>query len=250
MGTLLLVGCASDQGAPEPPSAPALIDSAIAAHGGSVLDRAAVTFRFRSDTFRVRRDDGRFRYTRTYTDSLGRPVREVLSNDSLYRVVDGRRAALDDEGRSDVRTAVNSVVYFALLPYFLDAPAVQAAYDGRDTVRGVPYHRVRVTFREEGGGQDHQDRFVYWFRADSTYAMDYLAYAYGLGAGEEPGTRFRAAFNTRRVAGVRFADYRNLAADTLSPGALGRYAELLEQDALRQVSVVALDSVRVRPLDR
>jgi len=236
---------------PEPaPSARAVVDSAIAAHGGAVLDHAVVSFDFRGTDFRLRQDGGQFRFQRSYTDSLGRRVREVLSNDSLYRVVDGTRVDLADAQRRTVETAVNSVAYFALLPGPLDDPAVQATYAGRDTIRGAPYHRIEVTFQQEGGGRDWQDRFLYWFHAD-TYAMDFLAYAYGLGApGEDAGTRFREAYNVRRLQGVRVDDYRNFTRDGLAPDAMRRYPQLWAADALTLVSRIELDSVRVRPLPR
>jgi hypothetical protein len=230
-----------------PPSGPAVVDSAIAAQGGATLDRAVVRFTFRGDRYRIRQDAGDFRFQRTTTDSLGRTVREVLSNDSLYRTVDGERVELSEEERLALETTVNSVSYFALLPHPLKDPAVQASYDGRDTVGTEPYHRIRVTFQQEGGGEDWQDVFYYWFHTD-TYAMDYLSYAFGLAPGEETGTRFREAFNVRRVEGVRFADYHNYTDTTLAPDEMPRYPELLEEGALELVSDVKIDSVQVRPL--
>lgn len=231
-----------------PPQARAIVDSAIAAHGGAVLDRAVVSFDFRGTDFRLRQDGGAFRFQRTLTDSLGRTVRDVLSNDSLYRTVNGARVDLSEDERRSVETAVNSVAYFALLPHPLSDPAVQATYDGRDTLRGIPYHRIRVTFQQEGGGRDWQDRFLYWFHPD-TYAMDFLAYAYGFGPAEEAGTRFREAYNVRRAQGVRFADYYNYTDTSLALGQLQRYPELWAEDDLTLVSRVELDSVRVRPLE-
>lgn len=229
------------------PSGRAVVDSAIAAHGGAVLDHAVVTFTFRGVDFRLRQDAGRFRYQRTYTDSLDRTVREVLSNDSLSRTVDGSRVTLSDDERGSVETAVNSVAYFALLPHPLGDPAVQTAYRGRDTLDGTTYHRVRVTFEQDGGGRDWQDRFLYWFNTN-TYAMDYLAYAYGFAPGEERGTRFREAYNVRRIEGVRVADYANYTDPSLALDALDRYPDRFNDDALTLVSRVELDSVQVRPL--
>ena len=241
---LLLGAC----GAPAPsPSAEAVIDSARAAHGAPVLDRALVTFDFRGDAYRLRQDGGAFHYRRAYADSLGRPVVEGLTNDSHYRVVEGDTVSLSPSEQSAVETTVNSVAYFTLLPEPLDDPAVQPSYSGRDTIDGVPYHRVQVTFRQEGGGTDWEDVFVYWFRAD-TYDMDYLAYAYGQGPDEEAGTRFREAYNVRQVNGVRMADYYNYTVDTLSAEQMTRYPDLLAQDAVRLVSRIELDSIRVRPL--
>ncbi len=241
---LLLGAC----GAPAPsPSAEAVIDSARAAHGAPVLDRALVTFDFRGDAYRLRQDGGAFHYRRAYADSLGRPVVEGLTNDGPYRAVEGDTVTLSPSEQSAVETTVNSVAYFTLLPAPLGDPAVKPSYSGRDTIDGVPYHRVQVTFRQEGGGTDWEDVFVYWFRAD-TYDMDYLAYAYGQGPDEEAGTRFRAAYNVRRRGGVRVADYHNYTADTLAADQMAQYPDLLEKDALEQVSEIEVDSVQVRPL--
>jgi len=244
LATLLLgpLGCTSG---PPSPTGAAVIDSAQAAHGSSILSQARIQFQFRGDHYTLHHDDGRFRYRRAYVDSLGRAVTEVFASDTTSRVVEGTPVSLSPEEQTDVETTVNSVAYFALLPEPLGDPAVQPSYQGRDTIRGVPYHRVQVTFQQAGGGRDWQDVFLYWFRAD-TYAMDYLAYAYGLGPDEETGTRFRSAYNVRRVGGVRFADYRNHTDTTLTPEQMDRYPALLEQDALRMVSRIELDSVRVR----
>lgn len=244
---LIFVGCQSSS-SPSSPAAPAVIDRAIQAHGVDVLDHATMTFTFRSTTFRLRHHrDGRFHYRRALTDSLGQSVVEGITNDGPYRVIDDDTTTLGPDGRTEVETAVNSVAYFARLPAPLDDPAVQPSYSGRDTIDGTPYHRVRVVFKQEGGGSDWEDVFLYWFRTDA-YTMDYFAYAYGLGADEETGTRFRAADNVRRRGGVRIADYDNYTADTLSPDQMHRYPDLLARDLLTHVSRVALDSVEVRTL--
>ena len=237
--SLILAACG-------PSEAQRIVDEAIAAHGGQVLDHAVVEFDFRGQHFVVRRDGGRFHYDRTYTDSTGASVREVLSSDSLYRAVSGDRVDLSQEERRAVETAVNSVVYFAFLPYRLNDPAVQKRLLGTDTLRGATYDVVEVTFEQQGGGRDWQDRFVYWFH-QSRHTMDYLAYHYHTDGG---GSRFREATNPRTVDGLRVADYLNYTApgDTMGPG-VERYADLLEQGALEKVSEVRLENVRVQPLD-
>lgn len=241
---LLLGACHSPESSP---SATAVIDSARAAHGSSVLKRAVVTFDFRGDAYRIHQDGGQFHYRRAYTDSLGRFVTEGITNDGLYRVVEGDTVSLSPSERDAVETTVNSVTYFTLLPEPLGDSAVQPTNSGRDTIEGVPYHRVRVTFRQDGGGSDWQDVYMYWFHAD-TYMMDYFAYAYGQGPDEEPGTRFRKAYNIRRLHGVRVADYYNYTADTLTAEQLAQYPDLLENGALELVSKIEIDSVQVRPL--
>lgn len=246
MVLLLSVGCESPR--PHLPSADAVVDSAVATHASAPLDRAVISFHFRGDRYRLRRKEGQFHYQRRYTDSLGRSVHEGITNDGPYRVVDGDTTLLSEEDRTHIDTAVNSVAYFALLPSPLQDPAVQANYDGRDTISGISYHRIQVTFRKEDGGADWEDHFLYWFRTDN-YAMDYLAYAFGLGADDSnSGTRFREAYNTRRVNGVRFADFRNYTADTLGPNHMTRYPALRASEALSLVSRIELDSIQVRRL--
>jgi len=245
---LLTSACQPANDTDAPPSAEAVVDSALATHGASILDRAVVTFTFRGDRYRIRQNDGRFHYRRAYTDSLGRAVQEGFTNAGVYRVVDDDTVSLSDDEQSSVRTTVNSVSYFALLPHSLGDAAVQPHYSGRDTLNGVPYHRIRVTFQQQGGGQDWQDVFIYWFRTD-TYAMDYLSYAFGLAPGDtDTGTRFREAYNVRRINGVRVADYMNYTSDTLATDRMHLYPDLWRQDALERVSRVEIDSVEVRPL--
>ena len=257
--SLFLIGCGSGDsssdaspGAAATPSADSLtsqavVTKAVTAHGGPVIDTSVVTFTFRGDRFRLLHNHGRFQYERITTDSLGQSVREVLANDSLYREVDGRPVALTDQQRARLNTAVNSVSYFALLPHALTDPAVQSKRLGIDTIRSVPYHRVEVTFQQQGGGPDWEDRFVYWFQTE-TMEMNFLAYAYGLGEGDsDPGHRFREAYNVRTVKGVRFADYINYTDSTLTPKTLERYPDRLGSETLEEVSRIELSSISVQP---
>lgn len=230
------------------PAAQALVTATLATHGSHALDRAELAFAFRGTPFTVRRHEGRFRYARTLTDSLGRTVEEVVDNDGVHRFVDGAEVPLDPAAARRVETAVNSVAYFALLPLPLRDPAVQPRALGPDTIRGEPYERLEVTFDEDGGGRDYEDRYLYWLHADR-HTVDYLAYTYELGANETgpnaTGSRFREVIGVHEISGVRLQDYRNLTADV--GDALERYPTLYEADSLRVVSEVVLDSVRVTP---
>lgn len=245
---LLVVSSGCTDPAPHPATdIDAYLDTVIAAHGGDVLDRAVVRFTFRGDAFTLCRNAGRFRYERATTDSLGRAVVEGLTNTDVYRVVAGDTVALSPDARGAVATAVNSVAYFALLPYPLQDPPVQATYAGPDTVAGAAYHRVAVSF-DQGGGQDYEDVFLYWFAQDD-HAMDYLAYAFGVGGpAADRGTRFREATNVRTVGGVRWADYENYRAPTLGPSSLARYPSAWANDAVEHVSTVALQDISVTPI--
>jgi len=79
--------------------------------------------------------------------------------------------------------------------------------------------------------------------------MDYLSYAFGLAPTDtDTGTRFREAYNVRRVEGARFADYRNYTSDTLGYDRMALYPDLWARDALELVSRIEIDSLQVHPL--
>ncbi len=233
---VLLISC---RGEPDPQE---IVEAAIEAHGGPHLDHAIVTFDFRGKHFTIRRDGGLFSYERAYTDSTGN-IREVLSNDSLYRERDGIRVPLSERQRLSLEEAINSVVYFSLLPIPLDDPAVQKEYLGQAAVNGELYDQVGVTFREEGGGRDYQDRFVYWFHADRR-TMDYFVYTFDNNGG---GTRFREAVNPRIINGVRFADYMNYSSDLIGDD-IENYDQLVATGNLELVSTIEMHNITVAPL--
>lgn len=226
-------------------SAQVIVDQAIATHGGAVLRHAVVAFDFRGKHFKITRRDGLFTYERTYSDSTG-DVHEVLNNDGIYREVNGERVTLTEAQTNSLLTTLNSVPYFALLPFNLGDPGVHKRYLGETTVNGEPYHEVEVTFSPENGGSDYEDRFVYWFHRDR-HTMDYLAYDYHR---DETGTRFRQAFNPRIINGVRFADYHNFVSDSLPRPdmPIERYDTFFESGAVKLFSEIILDSVTVQPL--
>lgn len=220
-----------------------IVDRAIEAHGGDVIEHAEIEFDYRGKHFKVLRDGGRFSYERIYTDSTG-DVHEVLNNDEVYRMVNGARVELEEKTRYSIQETLNSVVYFGLVPYFLNDPPVIKKYLGTDTVEGAPYHLIEITFMQEGGGPDYEDRFIYWIHQDR-YTMDYLAYDFHINDG---GTRFRKAFNVRTINGIRFADFYNYSSDVLpQPGTpIETYPRLLEADSLNLLSEIVWEEVTIR----
>lgn len=212
IGLLLLlwftVSCANNDTAPPPVAskAEALIAKAIAAHGGDRYRNMEAQFTFRGTPFTIQHKGGLFRYTQQRIDSLGDTIHYVLDNDGLHKTInDSPTMVWAEKEQAKYGETTNSVVYFALLPYGLQAPAVQAKYIDSVFLRGNPYHKVGVTFSPEGGGVDYEDRFVYWIHAQS-HTIDYLAYAYHTNGG---GMRFREAYRVQMVNGVRWQDYIN-----------------------------------------
>jgi hypothetical protein len=242
---LLLAACQGRQQAGEAaaaaPGAQEIVDAAIARHGGERYADSQIEFRFRERDYRAWRQGWRWHYTRSYTDTAGHHLRDLLSSGGLIREIDGQPVSLSAKDSSAYANSVNSVLYFALLPYFLNDEAVIKEYDRAVEIKGQPYHRLRVSFREEGGGKDYDDEYLYWFHRDSL-TLDYLAYSYHTDGG---GQRFREAFNPRTVNGIRFADYRNY-----KPQAKGARLEqldsLFQQGELEQLSLIENENIRVQ----
>ncbi len=183
-----------------------VIDKSIEFHQMGSLDNAEFSLTFRDIDYTYRNDNGMYEYTRTQIDSLGATVLDKMDNDTLIRYTNGVATDVVDEKRAAYTRSVNSVIYFFRLPFGLNDPAVNKVYLGETEIKGKAYHEVKVTFDQEGGGEDFDDVFLYWFDKED-YSMDYLAYLYHTDGG---GMRFREAINPRRVNGMLIQDYINL----------------------------------------
>lgn len=220
-----------------------IVEASIERHGGAdAFEDIRIQWDFRDVPFEVVRDDGRFHYQRTVMDSLGRPVVQVMENEGTWIEVDGERREVDDATRRSIETAVNSVVYFGFLPFRLDDPSVQLRDLGTAELEGEPYRKIEVTFAQEGGGRDWDDRFLYWFHTEDD-TLDYLAYRE---QNEARTTRFRRAVNRREVGPLLLQDYENY---TMEGGIddIADYDRLFEAGELTLVSMVEFDDVQIDP---
>ncbi|MEX2295573.1 MAG: DUF6503 family protein [Gemmatimonadota bacterium] len=236
MGSLLgASACAVSSDSPT-----AIVDAAIAQHGGDLFENSRIRFTFRGTRFEYFRDGGAFRYERTFRDPLGSVVNEVMVNDGTRRLENGGAVALADDERMQVEYDVNSVIYFGFLPFRLRDPAARLQTLARDTVQGAPYHRIEVTFDAEGGGVDSDVRFVHWIHQDSL-TLDYFGYRYSRDGG---GVRFRRAVNRREIGGILVQDFENYApADAVED--IADLAQHFEEGSLDLLSLVALEEVEV-----
>ncbi len=246
LSILFVAGCTSETS--KDPQA--IVDAAITAHGGGVLEHAVYSFTFRGTPFSLMQNGGRFEYKRTKTDSLGQTIEDTVDNEGAHRLVDGEASIMDQITPRRINTDLISMAYFARLPVPLNDEAVNKRYVGSQTIQGESYDVVEVTFDQAGGGRDYQDVFVYWFHADR-HTMDYLAYSYILGADETgpnaTGIRFREAGNVREIGGYRVQDYRNFTADAGTD--LAEMGLMFEAGELRVVSDILLEDVRVEPIE-
>lgn len=223
----------------KPLTADAIIEKAIERAGGERYEKAKIDFIFRKNTYTSNRDGGVFEFTRTLKDSLGE-VKDVLNNEGLKRYREGQEVKLSDSLAGLYTESVNSVHYFVQLPYGLDGPAVQKELIGQDSIAGRPYYEIRVTFKQEGGGADHEDIYMYWVNKDN-FTIDYFAYRFYVNDG---GIRFRVAVNPRVIEGLRFVDYENFKTEDLSTP-LENLDELYEQGRLEKVSEIKNDILKV-----
>jgi hypothetical protein len=216
-----------------------IIDQAIEAHGGELYEKARISFDFRDRHYEIFKSPERFEYSREFVDSIG-TVKDVLNNDGFIRTVNGKVAILPEERVVAFSNSVNSVAYFAYLPYGLNDPAVFKSYLGETEIEGGKYHLIKVTFSAESGGKDHEDEFLYWVNQNN-FQVDYLAYSYLTDGG---GVRFRKAIESRMVEGILIQDYKNYSTVEKSTSIMD-LEELYSKGELEWLSDIILENVKV-----
>jgi hypothetical protein len=202
---LILTSC-KDQKAADLNIAQNVIDRAINRVGGEQFKASEIEFDFRDRHYKALRKGWKFQYERIWKDSL-REFKDVLSNTGFQRFVNDSMVSVPDSMATKYTSSINAVHYFSILPFGLNDKAVNKYNLGNVEVKGKSYYKIKVTFDEEGGGEDFEDVFVYWINTE-TFEVDYLSYSY-----EEDNNdidlRFREAYNRRTVNGLTFADYNN-----------------------------------------
>lgn len=223
----------------EKETAQSIIDKAIAISCMGNCEQANIAFTFRKNSYTSIRKGGDYILTSVKHDSTG-IVRDELTNEGFSRTVNGALVTLTEEDALKYGNNVNSVHYFAQLPYGLNAPAVNKTLLGEIVIKGNNYYQIAVDFNEEGGGTDFEDKFVYWIHKEH-YTLDYLAYSYAVNGG---GIRFREAYNPRVVNNMRFVDYNNYKPATLQTK-LEELPVLFENGSLKLLSKIETEEVEV-----
>lgn len=232
---LLVYSCGSPT-----PTAQEVVDNAIDASGTKQLSNASSMFSFRNVAYEYFTSNGRFSYSRTQKDSVGNEVKDVLTNSGLKRFINNSEVSVTEKKREAYAASVNSVIYFAFLPFSLNDAAVNKELTGTVKIADKDYYKVKVTFNADGGGEDFEDVFYYWFDT-ADYSMDYLAYSYNEDDGK--GIRFRVAYNTRKISGVTIQDYKNLKPTIKDSVPLAEIDQAYEQGKLSELSLIELDDV-------
>ncbi|HNP18913.1 MAG TPA: hypothetical protein PKL31_10800 [Fulvivirga sp.] len=195
----LFIGCSSGN---DPQK---IVDETLAVSGSNKLDNSKVEFVFRDKEYGFKRSpNGLYEMVRLFKDSTGL-VRDVVTNHSFHREINGKEVSVADSMAFKYTNSINSVIYFALLPYGLNDAAVIKSYMNDENIKDKIYHKIKVTFKQEGGGVDYEDEFIYWINKETKF-VDYLAYSYHT---DEGGLRFREVINPRMINGLRVVDYIN-----------------------------------------
>jgi hypothetical protein len=216
--------------------ADSIVNRAIEAHGGTLYDTADYSFVFRGNKYRFINNGDHFEYSSEVQkgDSL---VKDVMTQDQFKRSINSTLQTLNKEDAGKYSETLNSVIYFATLPHKLHDASVNTKFVEETTIKGKKYDVISATFGQDGGGKDFNDEYQYWINKDN-HKIDYLAYNYQVNEG---GVRFRAAFNTRVIAGVTFQDYVNYEAPVKT--ALKDLPQLYEQGKLKEVSQILTENV-------
>jgi len=183
-----------------------IVDKTIEVSGGDKFNTSTISFDFRDIHYKAIRNNGLYQYERFITDSVGQ-IRDVLSNDGFKRYINEKEVIVVDTMAAKYTRSVNSVHYFSVLPFGLNDAAVIKEYLGEVAIKNKMYYKIKISFSQEGGGDDYEDVFVYWIGKED-FKADYLAYSY-MDSPTELGLRFRKAYNERYVNNLRFVDYNN-----------------------------------------
>ena len=212
-----------------------IINEAITAHGGELYNQAAYSFIFRNHKYRFINNKDQFSYSVNYNgknDTL-----DIMTNETFERRINGTKVVLSSKEENKYRNKLNSVIYFATLPYKLKDSSVNTKFIETRTIKDLYYDVIEVTFNQEGGGEDYDDEFYYWINQE-TKKIDYLAYNYRVNNG---GVRFRSAYNKRVIGGITFQDYINWKASVGTP--LKELPSLYEQNKLTELSRIVTERV-------
>jgi len=218
-----------------------IVDKSIAVSGGDLYKTSDISFDFRDRKYILQRIDGNKILKRIKkNDTLD--IVDVKTAQGFERYVDGKLAQIPDSLSNSYANSVNSVHYLAYLPYGLNDQAVIKEYLDEVVIKDKKYHKIKVTFKQENGGEDFDDVYIYWFNTE-TFKPDYLAYEFHVNDG---GLRFREAFNERTVNGIRFVDYLNLKPINDNQSIYG-IDSLFEKGDLEVFSKIELDNITVNP---
>ncbi|MEZ2414062.1 DUF6503 family protein [Muriicola sp. E247] len=215
-----------------------IVDKAIQVAGGDLYEQSEFSFSFRDVEYVLERKAGKKVMKRIKQTDSGL-LSDIRTGNDFSRTLEGNTIRVSDSMANVYSNSINSVHYFAYLPYGLNDAAVNKEWIGEKKIGDKVYHKIKVTFDQQGGGEDFEDVYLYWIDKE-TFTPDYLAYEFHVDGG---GLRFREAYNQRYVNGIRFVDYRNY--KPKEDADIMELDDLFLEDRLELLSDIKLQDVRV-----
>jgi hypothetical protein len=219
-----------------------IIVKAIEVHGGDKFLSSTVSFDFRNKSYTVARSQEKYIYTRSFQDSSGFVQDSLVNSVEFTRHIDSELQVTNKEWADKYASSINSVLYFFQLPYLLRDPAVITTDRGTSQILDKVYQLVEVKFKQENGGTDFDDIYMYWFD-QQTGQLDFFGYNYQVDGG---GTRFRKAINRRTVNGIMIQDYINYRPKDKFPE-LTSLVTSYQNNELIKLSEIVNEEVIIRP---
>lgn len=218
-------------------SANDIINKAIEASGGELYEKSKICFKFRGLEY-VSEEKGKVQKRSFFSDSIN--YIDIKRENNFERFVNDIPVIIPDSLATLYSNSLNSVHYFAQLPYHLNDAAVHKEFLKEESIGEKNYYVIKATFDKKGGGTDFEDTYLYWVNK-KTFKVDYLAYNYHTNGG---GIRFRKAYNERYVNGIRFVDYENYKPKN-SKATLMQMSELFKKNELELLSKIDLENIEV-----
>ncbi|UII75615.1 deoxyribose-phosphate aldolase [Flagellimonas sp. HMM57] len=216
-----------------------IVDKSILDSGGERYNNHSTSFFFRNRKYSSESGNGGKVLKRiSFIDSI--TITDVKTRNGFRRYVNDSLVNLSDSIANRYSNSVNSVHYFARLPFGLNDNAVKKELLGEETIKGKEHYKVKVTFDQNGGGDDFDDVYVYWFDK-KTFKPNYLAYDFHVNGG---GQRFREAYNERYINGIRFVDYNNFKSKSKETSILD-IGKLFEKGELELLSKIEISKPEV-----
>ncbi|WP_297695992.1 DUF6503 family protein [uncultured Eudoraea sp.] len=235
---LAIVGCRNNNSDLMPVQD--IVDKSIEVSGGNRYRSCNISFTFRDIRYEMNNTKDR-KILKRIIKKDSTEILDILKHNGFERFINGKLVNVADSMAIKYSNSINSVHYFAYLPYGLNDPAVNKKLLGETQIGGNQYYKVEVTFDEEDGGEDFEDVYIYWFNKE-TFKPDYLAYQFNTNGG---GSRFREAFNEQIINGIRFVDYNNYkATDNIS---VYKLEALFKSKKLELLSTIRLEDITVNP---
>jgi hypothetical protein len=223
-------------------NAKSILEKSANFHGLSVFQNAEISYNFRGSKFYQKTNAEHFVFCKIQTKE-NTVIVDSLTNTGFSRHINGEAVALPDSIKDKKARSLNSVVYFASLPFrFLD-DAVIAENLGLEEINGETLHKIEIRFKKEGGGDDHDDVFIAWFSSEN-FRLVYLAYEYHTNGG---GMRFRKAKTYHRLAGITLISYENYKAKNKL--ALRDIAAAFGRKELSYISDIHLENIAIKKVN-